>query len=327
MNLSTEYSWYKLINIKGLGPKSLLKIYNVLARTSITLDDVFQFNEQEFYSVFRDFGKGKYSRVKHENFHNLNEEKIYNSYEELIEKNINIIPIQDERYPKSIKKRLKIDSPPILYCKGALSLLNSSSISIVGSRSADENTLLLTKKLSSKLAKEEYNIVSGYAKGVDTNAHLGALEIEGTTSVVLPLGIKNLSIKRDFRKYNWENNTLFISQFLPYAKWRASNAMARNKIVTSLSKAIIVITSGPERDERGRMSGTFEAGKTALELGVPVFVLSPSVLKGAPKGNIELIKKGAIEIKNADDVLENLYKIDTNSFSQNVPNKQLILKV
>lgn len=329
MNNNKEFSWYKLINVKGLGSKSLLVIYNVIAKQKINVEEIFQLSEQDFYSIFPNFGTGKFSKIKYQNFKTIDEEKLYNSYEELQNKNIKLIPISHESYPTLIKKRLKIDSPPILYCKGAFNLLSSNCISIVGSRNANESTLLLTKNIAATLTKAGYNIVSGYAKGVDTNAHLGALEIDGTTSVILPLGIKNYSIKREFRGLNWEKNTLFISQFLPAEKWRARNAMTRNKIVASLSDAIVIITSGPEKDEKGRMSGTFDAGKSSLEMGIPVFVLSPSVFSDPPVGNSDLIRLGGIEIKSGDDILYHLYNFDESNFIpiQSNSNNQLSLNM
>lgn len=329
MNNNKEFSWYKLINVKGLGSKSLFVIYNVIAKQKINVEEIFQLSEQDFYSIFPNFGTGKFSKIKYQNFKTIDEEKLYNSYEELQNKNIKLIPISHESYPTLIKKRLKIDSPPILYCKGAFNLLSSNCISIVGSRNANESTLLLTKNIAATLTKAGYNIVSGYAKGVDTNAHLGALEIDGTTSVILPLGIKNYSIKREFRGLNWEKNTLFISQFLPAEKWRARNAMTRNKIVASLSDAIVIITSGPEKDEKGRMSGTFDAGKSSLEMGIPVFVLSPSVFSDPPVGNSDLIRLGGIEIKSGDDILYHLYNFDESNFIpiQSNSNNQLSLNM
>ena len=306
MNLDNRFLWYKLTNVKGLGSKSLLMIYNKLARGTVSIQDIFRLSKEDFYSIFSDFGKGKFSKLKYENFHNLDEEKIFSIFEQLQEKEVEIIPIQYDSYPKIIKKRLKINSPTILYCKGNLSLLKFKSISIVGSRHIDEATLNLAKNISSNLAKNGYNIVSGYAKGVDTMAHLGALEVKKTTSIILPLGINNLSIKRDFRRLEWKSNSLFISNFPPNEKWRARNAMERNKIIAALSEAIVIITSGPERDEKGRMSGTFNTGKTSLEMNIPVYVLSPSLFDNPPKGNIDLITLGGIEVKTSEAILTHL---------------------
>src|SRR5690606_21958095 len=119
-------------------------------------------------------------------------------------------------------------------------------------------------------------------------------------------GINNLSIKKEFREHDWERNTLFVSQFLPYVRWNARHAMTRNKVVCGMSEAVIVIASGPERDSRGRMSGTFDAAKSAMEMNIPVFVLRPDVMDEPPKGNYDIIKHGGIEFRDGSDVLRTL---------------------
>jgi predicted Rossmann fold nucleotide-binding protein DprA/Smf involved in DNA uptake len=72
-------------------------------------------------------------------------------------------------------------------------------------------------------------------------------------------------------------------------------AMTRNKLVVALSGAVVVIVSGPERNANGRNSGTFNAGMSALKMGIPVFVAAPSFFADNPQGNLELIKKGCLE--------------------------------
>jgi DNA processing protein len=301
-----ELAWYKLLNVKGLGAKSLLLLYRAIKDNSIQVADIFNMGQNHFYRVFSEFGKGKFSRVKYENFQNIDEEYIFDSFHKLKESGVTLLPLNDKKYPESIKKKLKADAPPVLFCKGYLPLLNTKNVSIVGSRSIDDFSLMLTRSLAGNLANIGYNVVSGYAKGVDTNAHLGALEADGTTTVVLSLGMNHLSVKKDFKEHNWEQNTLFISQFLPFEKWSARNAMTRNKVVCGLSEAVIVMASGPERDEQGRMSGTFAACKSALEMDIPAFVLSPTVMQNPPTGNQALIKLGGIEFKNGKEVLDNL---------------------
>lgn len=313
--MTNELAWFKLLHVKGLGAKSLLMLYKNISQKCLDVSDIFEMNENHFYTIFNEFGKGKFSRVRFENFKDLDEDKIFESFTKLKENNIKIIPLNDELYPKSIKKKLKSNSPPILFCKGYLPLLNSLNISIVGSRNIDDSTLILTKELSKNLSDLGYNIVSGYAKGVDTNAHLGALEANGTTTVVLSLGINNVSIKKDFKLFDWQNKTLFISQFLPFERWSGRNAMTRNKVVCGLSDAVIVIASGPEKDAKGRMSGTFDAGKSSLNMNIPVFVLSPSVIENAPIGNEQLIRAGGIEFRNGTELIE--YLKNPNEFNKN----------
>lgn len=150
----------------------------------------------------------------------------------------------------------------------------------------------ITRNLAGELAGKGINIVSGYAKGVDSAAHLGALEAEGTTTLVLSNGIKHLRQKRAFKEFNWDQDVLAVSQFDPDTPWQAWNAMARNQLVCTLSNGVVVIESGPERDTQGKMSGTFNTAKTALDLNRPLFVLDPNCLDAPPKGNKTLIELG-----------------------------------
>ncbi|MEB3274520.1 MAG: DNA-processing protein DprA [Prochlorothrix sp.] len=144
--------------------------------------------------------------------------------------------------------------------------------------------------------KSGYNVVSGYAKGIDTATHCGALQAEGTTTLVLSLGILNFEARKEFKPWFTATNTLVLSQFAPNAGWFARQAMARNELVCRLAQAVIVIASGPERDDRGRMSGTFAAAKSAFQLGLPVFVISPQALSQPPIGNAHLLELGGIEL-------------------------------
>ena len=96
--------------------------------------------------------------------------------------------------------------------------------------------------------------------------------------------------------------------------------MIRNKTIVGLSNAVIVVQAGPEKDEKGNMSGTFNSGKTALKYNIPLFVLSPSVVVNA-KGNKDLIKQGAIEI-NLENALETIKKnLSEPTLKKNKPNQ------
>ncbi len=160
--------------------------------------------------------------------------------------------------------------------------------------------ILIARKLAGDLARSGINVVSGYAKGVDSEAHLGALEAEGTTTIVLPYGIKELHQKKMFKEFDWKRDVLAVSQFDPSVKWLASNAMIRNKLVCAISKAVVVIESGPERDTQGKMSGTFNTGITTLKMGLPLFVVKPSCLDNPPNGNVSLIELGGIGLDGAN---------------------------
>ena len=237
----------------------------------------------------------------------------YEEYQRLKDNGVEIISLDHEIYPKNVLKLMEDGAPPLLFCKGQLSLLKSEGIAIVGSRNASGEGVKMVKQFAAELAMQGENVISGYAKGIDTNAHLGALEEDGTTTIVLSFGILEFSKKRIFEDLRWKGNTLIISQFHPVEKWNARNAMIRNKLICALSKAVIVIESGEEKGKDGSMSGTFDAGKTALGMKIPLFVVSPSSFKNPPLGNKELIKCGGIEIESKDGIATLLKYVEMES--------------
>jgi DNA processing protein len=309
---SDKYLLYKLSNIEGFGTKTLNIIIERIRAKQKTLEDIFNLSEKEFQNLFPEFGKGRYAKINYQSLFNYNDEILEKGYNILLEKGVEIITCFDEEYPQFIIEKFDNLPPPILFGKGNTSLLNADSVAIIGSRDMDTFGLDTTKKIAQHLSENGYNIVSGYAKGVDTSAHLGALGCDGTTTAVLSCGINQTPIKNEIQEiYSRENDLLLISQFKPNEPWSAHNAMIRNKLVCTLSKVVIVIYSGPEKDQQGRMSGTFDAGKTALKFGIPLLVLSPNLFTSKPAGNTQLIKMGAKEItdcKNVNELIKSIYK-------------------
>ena len=204
-------------------------------------------------------------------------DKAYTEYEQFKMQGVEFIYPRHPDFPPHL-----LEIAPMLFIKGQRKLLTSVGIAIVGSRNVSDKGIRVTQELAAKLANAGLNVVSGYAKGVDSEAHLGALAAEGTTTMVLPYGIKELRQKSVFREFDWQRDVLAVSQFDPGVKWLARNAMARNKLVCVLSKAIVVIESGPERDSQGKMSGTFNTAKAALGMNLPLFVLDPRCFDNPP---------------------------------------------
>jgi DNA processing protein len=310
-----EYNWYKLLNVPGFGAKSRHYVYTCLNKSSRSIDYLFTLSVEELETLLPEIGKGKLSRAKHSAINQIDEDKVFEQFENLKKDNVHIIGLDDPRYPISLRENLKDNAPTVLFCKGYLPLLGTQSISIVGARDVSEYEIKLTKRIGSRLAEHGYNVASGYAKGVDTAAHFGALEAGGTTTMIVSFGTNHISIKKDLKELDWEKNTLFVTQFLPYEKFSGANAMIRNKLVCAMSKAVIVISSGPEKDASGKQSGTFDAGKTALNMGVPLFVLGPDVLRPIPTGNTDLIKLGAIPLSNGTELIDYLKKLEAENFN------------
>jgi len=157
------------------------------------------------------------------------------------------------------------------------------------------------------------NIVSGFAKGIDTEAHRGAVESGGTTTFVWSSGIMNLMSINGFENIRWNDRALAISQFHPLAHWSPANAMIRSKLICALSNAVIVIESGLEKGSDGKLSGTFATGKAAMELNIPLLVISPEVFDNHPVGNELLIKLGGVEVTPHNVLTNTIDKISQSA--------------
>ena len=306
MTSNSEYIWYKLFKTEGVGPKTIHSIYSNCKNLEINEKVIIAFlnNKKKLLT----------------NWNNIKDELCFPEYEKIIKKNIKIITLDSKYYPRQLINNLDTAAPPLLFCGGKLDLLNALNVSIVGSRDVFKEGIDFTKNIAKQLAFSGYNIVSGYAKGVDTLSHLTALENDGTTTFVLSYGLYDFKKKKEFSDVKWTDNILAMSEFSPESKWLSSHAMIRNKTIVGLSNAVIVVQAGPEKDEKGNMSGTFNSGKTALKYNIPLFVLSPSIVDNA-KGNKDLIKQGAIEI-NLENALETIKKkLSEPTLKKNKPNQ------
>lgn len=109
--------------------------------------------------------------------------------------NIDIICIEDKEYPSLLKE---INNPPIcIYIIGRKGILNETNIAIVGSRDATEYGKYVAKEFAHKLCCNGFNIVSGLARGIDSFAHMGAINAKGNTIAVLGNGLDTIFPKEN----------------------------------------------------------------------------------------------------------------------------------
>ena len=297
MKIERDYFWFRLFKARGIGPKSLISIAKILEKED-RHPEMLPRNQSDLSTQFPELSKILNGKIRAED-----SDKAYMEYEQLKTQGVDFIYPRHPDFPPHL-----LEIAPMLFTKGQRKLLISDGVAIVGSRNVSDTGTCAAQKLAAEFANEELNVVSGYAKGVDSEAHLGALAAEGTTTMVLPYGIKEFSKKKAFRVFNWRRDILVVSQFDPGIKWLARNAMARNKVVCALSKAVIVIESPPERDSQGKMSGTFNTARTALDMKRPLFVVDPRYFDNPPKGNADLIELGG-ECLNPDDDIEKIIAI------------------
>ncbi|SET87880.1 DNA-processing protein DprA [Oceanicella actignis] len=196
-----------------------------------------------------------------------------------------IITRSEHDYPERLKRKLRLDAPPVLFGCGNRALLNKGGVAVVGSRDADEADLEFSTRLAQSAADQGFSVISGGARGVDERAMLGALENEGTSVGVLADSLLRAATSAKYRKYLRAGDLVLISPFNPEARFNVGNAMARNKYIYCLSDAAVVVNSAP--DKGGTWSGATEDLKSGW---VPLWVQH----KDDPaSGNAALVQKGA----------------------------------
>lgn len=218
--------------------------------------------------------------------------------DELYRKGISFISIKNELYPSLLKE---IFDPPIgLYVKGTLPSEDIPKVSIIGSRKCSEYGVHMAYKLSKDLGKENFAIISGMAKGIDTMAHKGAIDGKGKTIAVLGCGADICYPSENRALYeNIINNGAIVSEYPPGTKPIPGFFPVRNRIISGLSSATIVI-------EAGKKSGTLITVDQALEQGRDVYAVPGNVNSKLSEGTNDLIKQGATLISTYKDVINAL---------------------
>ena len=198
-----------------------------------------------------------------------------------------------EKYPANVDDVL---GAGLLYAIGSVDLLNRPAIGICGSRNASPNALRYAYEFGEEAARQGVIVVSGYARGVDRQAHAGALEAGGATIAVLPEGIDGFRVVSDMRDLiQPQENFLALSMFEPSAPWTVWRAMARNKLIVALSAALFVVEAG----ERG---GTINAAYESVRQGKRVYAIAYERDLPGREGNRKLLAASAIPLRHKRDL-------------------------
>lgn len=209
-----------------------------------------------------------------------------------------VITVLDDVYPRILREIP--GPPPVLYVRGMLPLQDEPTVAIVGTRRATSYGREATTRVASELAAAGVTIVSGLAKGIDGFAHRAALESAGRTVAVMASGVDIIypPEHRQLAERIVESGAL-VSDYPPGAKPDAPNFPARNRIISGLSLATIVIEA-PSR------SGALITVGFAADQGRDVYAVPGSILSAASEGSNRLLRQGAIPLTSAADLLEDL---------------------
>ncbi|MBD2580090.1 DNA-processing protein DprA [Oscillatoria sp. FACHB-1406] len=206
--------------------------------------------------------------------------------EDWTNKGLWILSRSDEAYPQRLKRKLKQQSPPILYGVGNQDLLARGGLAIVGSRNIDDDGLSYTKRIAEKCAEQGIQVISGGARGVDQTAMLSAISAGGTSVGVLADSLMKAAVSLKYRQGLCEGRVALISPYDPAAGFNVGNAMNRNKHVYGLADRVLVVDSSYQK------GGTWAGAKEELkrEIRIPVWV---RVDRKKLPGNQGLIELGA----------------------------------
>ena len=210
---------------------------------------------------------------------------------------IKIVTPDDRDYPSMLFKLPNL--PLVLYVRGNLDCLkNKISIAIVGAREASDIGLRIARSLSASLSRSGAVVISGAAKGIDSAAHTGALNVGAKTVAVLGCGFganylpENEPLRREIAGHG-----ALITEYPPHTPALGRNFPFRNRIISGLSYGTVVI----EANER---SGSLRTVNHAIEQGRDIFAVPGDITSSMNMGTNRLLREGAKPVFNAMDVLE-----------------------
>ena len=211
------------------------------------------------------------------------------------------IYINSGDYPERLRNIY--DPPKKLYVLGNFKILKEKAIAIVGSRKATEYGKKVAFQISQELTKENINIVSGLAIGIDTYAHLGAISIQNQASTIAVLGS---GIDEIYPKENTElarkiiqTGGCIVSEYPLGTKPNKINFPQRNRIISGLSEGVVVV-------EASEKSGSLITAEFGIEQGKEIFAVPGNIDNPLNRGTNKLIQDGAKMVLSSKDILEEI---------------------
>lgn len=281
--------WLALSMLEDIGPKRAKRLLSKFGSP-----------EKIFKSTFNDLIKAEgIAKKLSKNIKQFSSWDLIEKQIGILNKNgIKVITYEDPSYPEMLRE--VEDSPMVIYAKGDIQPQDKYAIAIVGSRKPTHYGISVAESISEELATMGFTIVSGLARGIDSLSHKAALKVGGRTIGVLGSGLdipyppeNKILIEKII------NSGCVLSEFPPGTLPDRENFPKRNRIISGLCLGVLVIEATSD-------SGSLITASYALEQNREVFAVPGNITSSNSSGTNELIKKGAILTRNADDIIREL---------------------
>jgi len=278
--------WVGFNHVKGIGAVRFQRLQDYFQN----LEDAWMAPAGELYQS--GIGeKASANLIKFRNAHDIDQ-----LYESILQKDIQVLIKEEETYPMRL---LQIAAPPpVLYVRGNLEERDQQAIAVVGTRKVTSYGKNVVRDLASVLAANQVTIVSGLARGVDSEAHRAILKAGGRTIAVLGSGLdviyppENAQLAQEISE-----NGAIVSDYAPGTQPEGVNFPPRNRIIAGLSMATVVI-------EAGERSGALITASFTADQGKDVFAVPGSIFAPQSKGTNKLIFDGAYPLIQYDSIFE-----------------------
>ncbi|MBX3009917.1 MAG: DNA-processing protein DprA [Caldilineaceae bacterium] len=223
---------------------------------------------------------------------------LHEEWQRLQRAGVQVLTWDDEGYPTNLRETEA--PPPVLYVRGQLQPEDMLAVALVGTRRASAYGREVAHLAATEFVHNNITVVSGLALGVDTVAHRAALDAGGRTIAVLGSGVDQVypAQNRELGDAIMAQGAL-VSEYPLGTRPEANNFPPRNRIISGLSRAVVII-------EANQRSGALITAEFAAEQGREVFAVPGSILHPGSAGCNELIRQGAAPFLSVSDVLDQL---------------------
>ncbi len=285
----SDVYWLALRRVRGVGPRTS----RVLLEHFHSAEQIFAASEAELIGAA--IPRATARNIKQfADFASLEKELC-----ELPRIGARIVRWTDHEYPANLRQIA--DPPPYFLLRGILAAADPKFVAVVGARAASDAGRRMAHRLGLELAAKGFTVVSGLARGIDCEAHQGALDGRGKTVAVMGCGIDIIypPEHKKIAEVIIENDGGLISELPLGTPPMPENFPSRNRLISGLCLGVVVV-------EAAEKSGSLITARMALEQDRQVFAVPGSPLTGKTRGSNRLLKEGARLVECVEDVIEEL---------------------